>query len=144
MVGRIPYERIAHIDWEPDPVYSAPRFYAEYGWRGPYREVVLYEQASSAFRMRARDGSLIELPDVSIKGKQATLGDGLPRRSGASRQRTFFAEKTGARHVTCGSSGPTPQCHARSRRANRASGASRPPQGSVARPAYRVPLRRWA
>lgn len=69
VVGRIPYERIAHIDWEPDPVYSAPRFYVEYGWRGPYREVVLYEQARGAFRMRARDGGLLELPDVDYQGE---------------------------------------------------------------------------
>jgi hypothetical protein len=27
IVGRIPYERIAYMDWEPDPAYGAPRFY---------------------------------------------------------------------------------------------------------------------
>lgn len=69
VVGRIPYERIAHIDWEPDPVYSAPRFYVEYGWRGPYREVVLYERAGDAFRTKERDGDLLELPEVEYQGE---------------------------------------------------------------------------
>lgn len=46
VVGRIPYERIKYIDWEPDPNYGAPRFYVTYGWRrDPFREVVLYEDA---------------------------------------------------------------------------------------------------
>jgi hypothetical protein len=44
-VGRIPYERIAWIDWEPDPAYSAPRFYVAYTLlrHEAYRDVVLYE-----------------------------------------------------------------------------------------------------
>jgi hypothetical protein len=44
VVGRIPFERIAYIDWEPDPNYGTARFYIIFRWwRNPYREVVLYE-----------------------------------------------------------------------------------------------------
>jgi hypothetical protein len=43
IVGRIPYERIAHMDWSPDPAYGVPRLYVSYGRKGPYKEVVLYD-----------------------------------------------------------------------------------------------------
>jgi hypothetical protein len=45
VVGRIPYERVAWIDWEPDPAYAAPRFYVAYTFlrHEAYRDVVLYE-----------------------------------------------------------------------------------------------------
>ena len=53
VVGRIPYERIAFIDWEPDPSYGAPRFYVVYTWRrDPYREVVLYEDGFGDHRFQ--------------------------------------------------------------------------------------------
>jgi len=62
VVGRIPYDRIRHVDWSPDPAYGSPRLYTAYGWRGPCREVVLYEPAS-------RSGYLYEIPDVKWKGE---------------------------------------------------------------------------
>jgi hypothetical protein len=45
LVGRIPYERIRYLDWEPDPAYGAPRFYVAYTRfrRKVFRDVVLYE-----------------------------------------------------------------------------------------------------
>jgi hypothetical protein len=43
VVGRIPYERIAHIDWRGDRFYSRPKLYVAYGLRGPCRETVVYE-----------------------------------------------------------------------------------------------------
>ena len=74
VVGRIPYERIGHIDWEPDPYYSVPRFYVNYGWGGPFREVVLYEQSSWAGERERRpgarpDGDLLEIHDVEYQGE---------------------------------------------------------------------------
>lgn len=33
LVGKIPYERIEYIDWEPDPTAGAPRFYVRFGLR---------------------------------------------------------------------------------------------------------------
>jgi hypothetical protein len=33
VVGKLPYERIEFIDWEPDPTADAPRFYVRYGLR---------------------------------------------------------------------------------------------------------------
>lgn len=62
VVGRIPYDRIRHIDWSPDPAYGSPRLYTAYGWRGPCREVVLFEPPSST-------GYLYEIPDVKWKGE---------------------------------------------------------------------------
>lgn len=56
VVGRIPYERIAFIDWEPDPSYSAPRFYVVYTWRrDPYREVVLYEDGPGNYQFQMHE-----------------------------------------------------------------------------------------
>jgi hypothetical protein len=43
VVGRIPYERIAHIDWRGDSFYMRPKLYVAYGWSGPCREAVVYE-----------------------------------------------------------------------------------------------------
>jgi hypothetical protein len=45
IVGRIPYERITVMDWDGgrDPAYNLVRFYVRYGWRGPLRDVVLYD-----------------------------------------------------------------------------------------------------
>jgi hypothetical protein len=43
VVGRIPYEHIAHIDWRGDQYYTRPKLYVAYGWRGPCRETVVYE-----------------------------------------------------------------------------------------------------
>jgi hypothetical protein len=43
VVGRIPYERIAHIDWRGDRFYSRPKLYVAYGRRGPCRETVIYD-----------------------------------------------------------------------------------------------------
>jgi len=43
VVGRIAYERIDDMDWEPDPYYSGPRLHVRFGRRGPFKEIVLYE-----------------------------------------------------------------------------------------------------
>lgn len=43
IVGRIPYEKIAHIDWDGDPAYDAPRLYCHFRWRWPYRSVEVHE-----------------------------------------------------------------------------------------------------
>jgi len=62
VVGRIPYERIAHIDWEGDPGYSSPRFYVRYDWRrNPYREIALY--------IAERGEYPFEVPNVDYKGE---------------------------------------------------------------------------
>jgi hypothetical protein len=73
VVGRIPYERIAYVDWDPDPVYSSPRFYVSYGWGGPFREVVLFEQWAHGPRGRQPgqrpDADLFEIHDVEYQGE---------------------------------------------------------------------------
>lgn len=74
VVGRIAYERIAHIDWEADPYYSAPRFYVNYGWKGPFREIVLYEQTAWASEHgsqpeRRPDADLFQIHDVEYQGE---------------------------------------------------------------------------
>jgi hypothetical protein len=43
VVGRIPYERIAHIDWRGDQYYTRPKLYVAYGWRGSCWKTVVYE-----------------------------------------------------------------------------------------------------
>lgn len=43
VVGRIPYERISHIDWRGDRFYARPKLHVAYGRRGPCRETVVYE-----------------------------------------------------------------------------------------------------
>lgn len=65
VVGRIPYNRIRHMDWSADDAYGLPRLYAAYGWRGPCEEVVLYEAPSKP------DGYLYEIPDVKWKGERS-------------------------------------------------------------------------
>jgi hypothetical protein len=61
-VGRIPYERIVYMDWEPDPYYSSPRFYVKYTWaRNPTREVVLYEGEPDKY--------LYEMDGLKYKGE---------------------------------------------------------------------------
>jgi hypothetical protein len=73
VVGRVPYERIAYIDWRPDPYYSAPRLYVRYGWRGPFREVVLYEESALSSTVgregRRSDEGLYEILDVEYQGE---------------------------------------------------------------------------
>jgi hypothetical protein len=69
LVGRIPYERIKHIDWKPDPYYSSPRLYVKYGSRGPLRELLLYEMP------RSPSGFFHELHGVRYRGER-----GLKRR----------------------------------------------------------------
>lgn len=69
VVGRIPYERIAHIDWDPDPVYSSPRLYVGYGWRGPFSEIVLYERWSDDRPMPRPYSDLFEIHDVKYQGE---------------------------------------------------------------------------
>jgi hypothetical protein len=64
VVGLIPYERIRHVDWEPDPAYSSPRLYVKYGVRGPCRETMLYEVP------RSESGFLHELHDVKWRGER--------------------------------------------------------------------------
>jgi hypothetical protein len=62
VVGRIPYERIAYMDWSRDTRYAKPRFYVAYSWRREaYREVVLYEGDPSTY--------LYEMADVVYKGE---------------------------------------------------------------------------
>jgi hypothetical protein len=65
VIGRIPLERIAHIDWGSDPYYNAPRFYCRYGRSGPVDEVVLNE-------IRA-DGRRAPLFDVKFKPRRFPL-----------------------------------------------------------------------
>jgi len=62
-VGRIPYERIDVMDWQPDPAYGAPRFYVAYGRRGPIKETVLYER-------RYDDNYLFEIHDVKYRPRK--------------------------------------------------------------------------
>jgi hypothetical protein len=69
VVGRIPYERIAYIDWEPDPAYSSPRFYVNYGPRGPYREVALYESSPWPGQETRGRPDLFEVHDVKYQGE---------------------------------------------------------------------------
>jgi hypothetical protein len=52
---RIPFHRIAHIDWEPDPHYNLPRFYCRWRWASPVDRVVLYQGVA---------GGLAEVPAV--------------------------------------------------------------------------------
>jgi hypothetical protein len=49
VVGEIPYERIAYIDWSPDGAYGLPRFYCRYRRRGPYKTIRLYQDTGSYF-----------------------------------------------------------------------------------------------
>lgn len=65
VVGRLPYERIAYIDWEPDPGYHAPRFYVAYTVlrREAYREVVLYQGGFAA------DEYMYEIHDAKYVGE---------------------------------------------------------------------------
>lgn len=63
VVERIAYERIGHIDWQPDPYYGGPRLYVAYGRRGPFKEVALYEGSPSDY--------LYEIQDVKYKGDGA-------------------------------------------------------------------------
>lgn len=46
IIGRIPYEKIATIDWAGDPAYGAPRFYCHFRWRWPYKAIEVQEVAS--------------------------------------------------------------------------------------------------
>jgi len=61
VVGRIPYERIAYMDWSPDPAYGVPRLYVAYVCHGPYKEVVLYDTTPGV------DGYLLELHSVEYR-----------------------------------------------------------------------------
>jgi hypothetical protein len=65
VVGRIPYERISFMDWNAanDPAYGLPRLHVAYGWRGPFREVVLYD-------MPGYQGYEAELKDVKYRAKK--------------------------------------------------------------------------
>ncbi|HEX5762004.1 MAG TPA: hypothetical protein VFY04_02675 [Solirubrobacterales bacterium] len=67
VVGRIPLESIALIQWEGDPAYGLPRLYCHYGRRGPFREVAVYEGEMPR---------LSELDGVRFKGR----GYWFPRR----------------------------------------------------------------
>jgi hypothetical protein len=60
VVGRIPLESIGVIDWRADPYYGLPRLYCHYGWRGPFREVVLYTKD---------DSRLVEMDGIAYKGR---------------------------------------------------------------------------
>jgi hypothetical protein len=65
VVGRIRYERISFIDWNAanDPAYWLPRLYVAYGWRGPFRGVVLYD-------MPGYQGDEAELHGVKYQPKK--------------------------------------------------------------------------
>lgn len=67
VVARLPYERIAYIDWEPDPTYQAPRFHVAYTplRREAYREVVMYEQAV----FDPDDDFMLEIHDAKYVGE---------------------------------------------------------------------------
>lgn len=74
-VSRIPYERIAHIDWEPDEFYSLPRFYAVYGRRGFQKGAVVYGRArwqASSMPNPYNDNDLEELHGVKFQGYGGT------------------------------------------------------------------------
>lgn len=70
VVGRIPYERVAHMDWEPDPGYFAPRFYVVYTWirRRVFKEIALYEQGRFG-----SDDYMYEIQDVNYVGEGGGL-----------------------------------------------------------------------
>jgi hypothetical protein len=82
VVGRIPY-------------YSAPRFYVNYGWRWPYREVVLYEESGwggpRGHRRRVPDADLMEIHDVEFQGESGNPWRWL--RFTASRLRFTLADR---------------------------------------------------
>jgi hypothetical protein len=42
IVGRLPYEKIAHVDWSGDPAYSSPRLYMHFRWRSPYKAIEVH------------------------------------------------------------------------------------------------------
>jgi hypothetical protein len=65
VIGRIPLERIEHIDWEADAYYNAARFYCRYGRSGPVEEVVLNEIGV--------DGNRTPLLDVKFKPRRFPL-----------------------------------------------------------------------
>lgn len=69
VIGRIPLERIEHIDWGSDPYYNAPRFYCRYGRSGPVDEVVLNEIGA--------DGRRAPLFDVKFKPRRFPLHERL-------------------------------------------------------------------
>ena len=59
IMGRIPYEKIAAIDWVPDPAYGAPRLYCYFRWRWPYKAIEVHEIA--------RPGEYFHLHGVTYK-----------------------------------------------------------------------------
>jgi hypothetical protein len=67
VVGRIPLENIAVIDWRAEPYYGLPRFYCHYGRRGPFREIVLYVKDGARF---------VEMEGIVYKGRNLRM----PRR----------------------------------------------------------------
>jgi hypothetical protein len=72
VVGRIPLERISHIDWEPESAYGLPRFFVSYGWGGPFREVALFEESGRGSHSARRELILYELHDVKYQGEGGT------------------------------------------------------------------------
>jgi hypothetical protein len=66
IVGRIPLESVALVQWEGDPAYSLPRLYCHYG-RKPFREVAIFEKNETYYR---------ELYGIGFKGR----GYWFPRR----------------------------------------------------------------
>lgn len=63
IVGILPYERIAYIEWEPDPGYGAPRFHVKYSWR---REI--FESVAMLRKFGSGDDDYFEDPQVNYVG----------------------------------------------------------------------------
>lgn len=80
IVGKLPYERIEYMDWEPDPTAGAPRFYVRFGLRrNPCEGVDLY--------LADDDGHPRQLFDAEWKGR----GGGPLKRFGRSVRDTLLS-----------------------------------------------------
>jgi len=70
VVGRIPLETIALIDWSADPAFGLPRIYSRFGRRGPFSsEAVLYEKLGP--------GDFREIYGVRYKGRRIGIWERL-------------------------------------------------------------------
>lgn len=61
IVGRIPYERISHMDWDRENAEKLPVLHVTYGRKGPIREWVVCELSNHDYT---------ELPYVKLKARR--------------------------------------------------------------------------
>jgi hypothetical protein len=100
IIGRIPYEKVANIDWVPDPAYGAPRLYCYFRWRWPYEAIEVHEitapgQYFPLHGVTYRDTRFSRIESLRLNWGCGRTNSAIPATSTIRRPDAAFVQRSG-------------------------------------------------